>query len=122
MRTALVVSAGMEALSIPGLTPRTPSRSYLRLVDTRLNRADLLVPAGLVALGAFELLQLRPDAWGAALAVELVAASLLVWRRTVTLIACTSSALVLLLLPWIGPQLDEVAAPILYLALVCYSL
>jgi signal transduction histidine kinase len=91
-------------------------------VDTRLNRAEVLVPTGLVVLGAFELLQLRPEGLGTALAVEVVAAVLLLWRRSFTLVACTASALVLLLLPWVGPQLDEVATPILYIAVVCYSL
>ena len=91
-------------------------------MNTRLSRADVLVPVGLVALGAFELLQLRPAGWGAAMAVEAAAAVLLLWRRTVTLAACTASALVLLLLPWVGPQLNDVATPILYIAVICYSL
>jgi signal transduction histidine kinase len=50
------------------------------------------------------------------------AAVLLVWRRSWPLIVATTAAALLLLIPVIGPQLDELAAPILIDVLICYSL
>lgn len=83
---------------------------------------DVLAPVGLVVVGAVELVLQQGDGWGYGIVVEALAALLLVWRRTSPLVACTASAVVVLALPWVGPALDDVAAPILYLVLVCYSL
>ncbi len=64
----------------------------------------------------------RPDGWGYALVLETGAALLLVWRRYWPLVVSTAAAGMLLLMPWVGPQLDELSTPILTLALICYSL
>ncbi len=91
-------------------------------MPNRLRPADVLVPAAIAAVAVFELLMVRPDGWGYGLVLETGAALLLVWRRRWPLVVSTTAAGVLLLMPWVGPQLDELATPILTLALICYSL
>ena len=91
-------------------------------METRVTRTDALVPVALVVLGAVEMFLLHPDAWGYGIAVEALAALPLIWRRTAPLVAGTASAVVVLMLPWVGPALSDAATPILYLVLVCYSL
>ncbi|AXH96038.1 sensor histidine kinase [Ornithinimicrobium avium] len=83
---------------------------------------DVLLPAGLATIGVAELVALRPSGWAAAAALEVVAALILVWRRAAGLLTATLAALVLLQMPWIGPQLDEAAAPILFCAVCGYTL
>ena len=63
-----------------------------------------------------------PDGWAYGLVLETATALLLIWRRFWPLVTSTSAAGVMLLLPWAGPQLNEVLTPILFLALICYSL
>jgi signal transduction histidine kinase len=91
-------------------------------VPNRLRPADVLVPAAIMAVAAVELLMVRPDGWGYGLVLQTGAGVLLVWRRRWPLVVSTAAAGVLLLMPWVGPQLDELATPILTLALICYSL
>lgn len=83
---------------------------------------DVLVPAAALAVGLLELAVVRPEGvlWGAAL--ETVTAVLLVGRRRWPLRTCAPAAVVMLWMPWAGPQLDDVAAPILLLAVICYAL
>lgn len=83
---------------------------------------DAVLPAALAVLGAFELYDLRPDGWGYGIALEATACLVLVWRRFYPLVACTLAAVLVLLMPWVGPQLDEPATPIIVAALVGYSL
>jgi signal transduction histidine kinase len=80
------------------------------------------VPAAITAVAVFELLMVRPDGWRYGLVLQTGAGVVLVWRRFWPLIVATTAAALLLLIPAIGPQLDELAAPILTLALICYSL
>jgi signal transduction histidine kinase len=91
-------------------------------VLNRLRPTDVLVPAAVVAVGLVELFVVRPNGWGYGVALETGAAVLLVWRRFATLIVSTTAAALLLVIPWIGAQLDELSTPILFLALICYSL
>ncbi|HET6625303.1 MAG TPA: histidine kinase [Nocardioidaceae bacterium] len=83
---------------------------------------DAALPGAVALLGAFELSSLGPDGWGYGIVLECVACLLLVWRRRYPLTACTAAAVAVLTMPWIGPQLDEPATPILVAALVAYSL
>lgn len=83
---------------------------------------DVLLPAGLAAVGVAEMVALRPSGWVAAASLEVVAALILVWRRAAGLWTATLAALVLLQMPWIGPQLDQAAAPILFCAVCGYTL
>ena len=52
----------------------------------------------------------------------LLVGALLVWPRRYPLVISTSAVLIQLLMPWIGPQLDDLATPILTLAVICYTL
>ncbi len=87
-----------------------------------LRPADALVPAAILALGTLELALTHPTGWGYGVLYEAVAATILVVRRFLPLVVCPAAAAVLLVIPWSGPELDEVATPILFIALICYSL
>jgi signal transduction histidine kinase len=88
----------------------------------RLGWRDALVPAGLLVLGAVELVTTTPGQWGWGLALEASSAVLLVGRRRAPLVLSTLAIVVLLLMPWIGPALDQAAAPIMFMAVAVYSL
>jgi signal transduction histidine kinase len=92
----------------------------VRLLELRWR--DVIVPAALVLVGALELAGTRSAGWGYALGLEVVAATLLIWRRPLALWATPLAAIVLLQMPWIGPQLDDVAAPILFCTVCGYAL
>jgi signal transduction histidine kinase len=83
---------------------------------------DGWLPAVILLLGVVELSSTRPDGWGRGIAVEAVACLLLVWRRRWPVVLATLAAVVLLTMPWLGPQLNDAAVPIAVLALSCYSL
>jgi len=80
------------------------------------------VPLGLAAVGVAELVGGRPDGWYYAAVLEVAAAALLVAAPRQPLLAPTLAAAVLLQMPWIGPQLNDVAAPILFCAVIGYLL
>ena len=84
--------------------------------------ADVVVPLATLAVGVAEVLSVRPQGWVWAVVIEGVAATLLVGRRRWPLLASTATAIVLLLMPWFGPQLDDLATPILFIALLSFSL
>jgi signal transduction histidine kinase len=90
-------------------------------VEIRLRPADVLVPGAILALGAFELATAKPTGWEYGVLLEALSAALVVARRFHPLVTGTLAATILLVMPWAGPQLDDVATPILFLALVCYS-
>ena len=83
---------------------------------------DAALPAALAVLGALELLSLRPDGWGYGVALEVLGCTLLVFRRVNPLVFATLAPTVLLVMPWLGPQLDEPSVPILVWAVSIYSL
>lgn len=87
----------------------------------RVSTSDVLVPTAIAALGVVELLlaPVEGKAWGVAL--ELVAAVILVWRRVAPFVAGPAAAAMLTVMPWMGPQLDDVATPIAFLALIGYT-
>lgn len=87
-----------------------------------LRPTDLLVPALIGVLAALELLLARPEGWPSALVAEAFAAALLVFRRPAALVAATGAGVVVLGIPWFGPALENVATPILVLAVAIYSL
>ena len=97
----------------------------LRTGMTRLRGSrvpDVGVPALLVLVGAAEL-----AAGGVAhpergIALEVVAAVLLVRRRRFPLVVPTAAMSVLFLMPLLGPRFEDAAAPILFLAVSCYTL
>ena len=83
---------------------------------------DVWLPAALFVLGLVELLVLRPERWGSAVILEAASAVLLVGRRRNALLFATAAAVVMLAMPWIGPQLDEPAVPIMFWSVAMYSL
>ncbi len=87
-----------------------------------ISRYDVLVPAGVLAVAAVEAAVSGLDGWGAGVAVQAVVALLLVWRRRAPLVLGTTAGLLLLSLPWYGPQLDDLATPILFMAVIGYAL
>jgi signal transduction histidine kinase len=99
-------------------------RAYARRVlrTSELRPADVLVPASIAVLGTLELALTEPTGWRYGVALELLAGLLLVGRRFWPLVLCPLAATVTLFMPWVGPALDDVATPILILALACYSL
>ena len=83
--------------------------------------SDVAVPAMLLVVGGVELALARPDGWPLGILLEAVAAAVLVGRRFVPLLAGSVAAVVVLAMPWVGPELDEAAAPILFIAVCGYS-
>jgi signal transduction histidine kinase len=101
--------------------PRTRP-TLTRRTLTRPTRWDVLLPAGLALLAVVEMVALRPSGWGYGVALEVAACTLLVWRRPHTLPAATGAGMVLLVMPWVGPQLDEPSVPIMIWAVAVFAL
>lgn len=83
---------------------------------------DWGLPAGLAVLLAIETVALDPPHIGAILAVEVAGCAALYWRRRFTLLACLVSGWLLAVSPFLGDEMNEQAAPLLVIAVVCYSL
>jgi signal transduction histidine kinase len=90
--------------------------------DGRSLLREAVIPAVLAVLATIELISLSVPRPLAAIAIEVVACALLVLRKRSTLTVCTAAGLVLVLLPYIGPELNEPAMPILIVALASFSL
>jgi signal transduction histidine kinase len=111
-------------MSTPRLTHRSRtglSLGYVRQASMGLRR-EVALPAALAALGTIELVSLHVTRLAPAVAVEAAACALLVFRKQRTLLLCTGAALILMSLPYFGPDLDEPAVPILIVALASFSL
>jgi signal transduction histidine kinase len=89
----------------------------LSLPDVR----DLAIPLGLAALTTVEILSVRPEGTAPALAIAWGAALALVFRKRWTLVAGTLGGSVLLL-PVVGPALDELTSPMLIVWLAGFGL
>jgi signal transduction histidine kinase len=83
---------------------------------------DWGIPAGLAVLLGIETLGVRPPHTAAVLVLELVGCLVLVWRRRFTLVTCLVSGWLLAVSPFLGAQMEDLAAPILVIAVICYSL
>ena len=83
---------------------------------------DALLPAVLFVLGAAELATLGTDGWLASVAIEALAAALLVFRRSHPLVVAPAAALSLTLIPLTGTAMDEASTPILFIVLAVFSL
>lgn len=81
-----------------------------------------MVPVLLAVLCLIEVATLRPASWQTAAVVEVVSCLALTWRRRWPLVACVAAGLMILSLPWFGPQLDVLAAPVLVMVATSYSL
>lgn len=87
-----------------------------------LRRRDAAVPVALVALGTVELLDLGVDGLAAAIGLEVLACALLVLRRRYPWAAPTAAGVLAMLLPYVGPELDEPAVPILVVGVASWTL
>jgi signal transduction histidine kinase len=90
-------------------------------VRIQLTPADVGVPVAVTALGTAELVVSTPVGWAAGVAIEVLAGAVLVLRRLLPLVAGPVAAFLVALMPWFGSQLDDVATPILFVAVSCYS-
>lgn len=102
--------------------PSAPRRLATAPYLGELRASDLWISAGVALLGVVELASFAPTGWGYGMVIEVVAATLLVWRRALPLVVCPAASAALLLMPWVGPQLNDVATPILFVFLICYTL
>ena len=73
-------------------------------------------------LGVAELASFRPTNWGYGALLEVIACLLLVPRRRHPLVLGTLTSVVLLVMPWVGPQLNDASVPILIWAVSIYTL
>jgi signal transduction histidine kinase len=88
----------------------------------RFRRTDALAPLGLALLGTGEMFVLQGPGWGWGVAIECAAALTLVWRRHLPFVSATLATAVMLVLPWLGPQLNAAATPLLILSVCGYTL
>jgi signal transduction histidine kinase len=84
--------------------------------------ADVGVPALLLAVGAAELAAAGVARAERGIALEAVAAGLLVWRRRWPVLVPTAAMALLFLMPLLGPRFEDASAPVLFLAVSCYTL
>lgn len=83
---------------------------------------DAPFPAALAALGTAELLSLGVDGAPAAIALTTFCCALLVLRRRWPWAVPTAAAVLIALMPYLGPELDEPAVPILVIGLATWTL
>lgn len=87
-----------------------------------LRRTDLVVPLVIAAIAIAEVAAYDGEGKWGALAVELAACLILVFRRAATITVATAAALVTMGAWLVGPALEDLAAPILVFATVAYAL
>jgi signal transduction histidine kinase len=98
-----------------GTAPRRPE------VSGALTWGDVWPPAGLAALCAAEALVVRGPAWVLVVALQTLAAVLLLWRRRHPVLVAPVAAVLVVLPSQLAPQLDT-GIPIGLLALAAYAL
>lgn len=76
----------------------------------------------MVALGTAELLSLSTRGLGVSVGLLVLAGVLLIFRRRHPLVAAPASMAALLVLPWLGPAMNEFTTPLLFLVIAIYSL
>ena len=91
-----------------------------RLTSSQLR--DAALPLAIAGLAVLEMVALQPRNWGYGAGLEVLACILLIWRRRHPMVLATLAPVPVLLMPWIGPQLDEASVPILIYFLSVYSL
>ena len=83
---------------------------------------DWGVPAGVLVLLAAETLSVQPPHLLAVLAIQATACLALVWRRRFTIVSCLVSGWLATVGPFLGAEMQDLSAPILLIAVICYSL
>ena len=118
-----VVGRLVAPVSTRGWTPWLARPSYCRRVARlRWRWGDVVLPAGLLVLGVLELATLDVEGRGWAVAAQAAAAVLLVWRRTHTVVCAPLAGIVVLLPPYAGAALEDVATPIAFIVVALYSI
>jgi signal transduction histidine kinase len=92
------------------------------VVGTGLRARDWVLPLGLAALVVLELLALEADGRVGAGVVLLVGCAALLGRRRYPVAAGIAAGVCCAGMPWMGPAIDEVATPILLIAVASYSM
>ena len=114
---------GWDIFYTLGLTPAPAAPTYPGTVeDELLGWRDGVLPVLMVALGTAELVHLGEPGWVVSVGLVTVAGVLLVLRRRRPLLAAPAAAAALLAIPWVGPALDQLATPLLFMVLAIYSL
>jgi signal transduction histidine kinase len=93
---------------------RTPTRERTWL--------DWGLPAGLLLVLALETVVVHPPHLRGVLTLQLAACLSLVWRRRFTVVSCLVSGWLAAVSPFLGAEMQDLSAPILLLAVICYSL
>lgn len=83
---------------------------------------DGLVPFLVLVIGSVEAVSYGPPRLGIVLFIELVACALLVWRRRWPLVVAPFAIALVTVLSRIGPAVDQLASPILFVVLAGFSL
>ncbi|HEY0902536.1 MAG TPA: histidine kinase [Marmoricola sp.] len=83
---------------------------------------DRGLPVGLAVMLAIETVAMDTPNLAAVLAVQVTGCLVLVWRRRFTLVSCLVSGWLLAVSPFFGTEMNDLAAPILAVAVICYSL
>jgi signal transduction histidine kinase len=83
---------------------------------------DWGVPAIVAAMSLLEVALVAPDGAAAAVVLSLLSCLALVPRRRWPRLSTLVAGMLTLFTPWFGPELNDLAAPIMVLAVVAYSL
>ena len=83
---------------------------------------DALLPGALAAAGVLETALLHSPGWQIAAVLHVVACGLLVFRRSLPVLAGTLAPLVVFFIPWFGPHLNEASVPIGVVVLSAFTL
>ena len=87
----------------------------------RRHGMDVGVPLAIVLLGTVEILGLHPPGLVAALAIEWAAGAALVFRRRWPMVVGTVAGIGPNVMPLVGPELNDLSAPILIAGLSVYT-
>jgi signal transduction histidine kinase len=87
-----------------------------------LRRSDVVMPAAIAVIAVAEVAAYDGEGKWGALAVELLACLILVFRRASTIVVATAAALVMMGTWLVGPALEDLAAPILVFVAAGYAL
>ncbi len=83
---------------------------------------DWGVPAIVAAMSLLEIALIAPDGAAAAVVLSVLSCLALVPRRRWPRLSTLGAGALTLFAPWFGPELDDLAAPIMVLAVVAYTL
>ncbi len=88
----------------------------------RINRVDVVLPLAIALLGTVEILGVQAPGSASGIAIEWAACGLLVFRRFWPMTVGTIAGIGPNLMPFVGPELNELSAPILIAGLAVFTL